>query len=123
MSPSAAVSPAGAEPAFAMSVDVEDYFQVQAFAGYVSRGDWETYPVRVEANTERILAIMEEAGALGTFFILGWVASRYPGLVRRIAAAGHEIGSHGMSHRMVNELNQAEMMTGVAASRRILGGT
>jgi len=103
-----------------MSVDVEDYFQVQAMAGYVSRSDWESYPVRVEANTERILALMAEAGALGTFFILGWVASRYPGLVRRIAAAGHEIGSHGMSHRMVTELSPAEMLAEVRDSRRLL---
>jgi polysaccharide deacetylase family protein (PEP-CTERM system associated) len=120
MPPSRAASAAGPEPAFAMSVDVEDYFQVQAFAGYVSRGDWESYPVRVEANTERILALMAEAGALGTFFILGWVATRYPGLVRRIAAAGHEIGSHGMSHRMVTELGPAEMLAEVRDSRSLL---
>ena len=118
---SATVSaPSGREPAFAMSVDVEDYFQVQAFAGLVSREDWETMPCRVEANTDRILGLLDETGSLGTFFILGWVASRYPALVRRIAAAGHEIGSHGMSHRMVTELDPAEMLAEVRDSRRLL---
>jgi polysaccharide deacetylase family protein (PEP-CTERM system associated) len=110
----------GREPAFAMSVDVEDYFQVQAFAGLVPRGDWDGWPCRVEANTERVLAIMGEARAQGTFFILGWVASRYPALVRRIAAAGHEIGSHGMSHRMVTELSPGDMLAEVRDSRSLL---
>jgi polysaccharide deacetylase family protein (PEP-CTERM system associated) len=103
-----------------MSVDVEDYFQVQAFAHLVPRSDWNSWPCRVEANTERILEILDETRALGTFFILGWVAQRHPALVRRIAAAGHEIGSHGMSHRMVTELTPAGMLAEVRDSRRLL---
>ena len=118
--PATAAASAGREPAFAMSVDVEDYFQVQAFAHLVPRGDWDAWPCRVEANTERILAILEEARATGTFFILGWVAVRYPALVRRIAACGHEIGSHGMSHRMITELAPAEMLAEARDSRRLL---
>ena len=108
------------EPAFAMSVDVEDYFQVQAFAGHVSRADWERWPCRVEANVERLLAVLADARALGTFFILGWVAARYPALVRKIVACGHEIGSHGMSHRMLTELTPAGMREEAKDSRRLL---
>src|SRR6185369_9494844 len=67
----------------AMSVDVEDYFQVQAFAGVVDRADWDGFASRVEANTDRILAQFAAAGAKGTFFTLGWVAERHPALVRR----------------------------------------
>ncbi len=111
---------AAREPAFAMSVDVEDYFQVQAFADLVPRSDWERWPCRVEANVDRILAILDETGAGGTFFTLGWVAARYPAMIRRIAAAGHEIGSHGMSHRMLTELTPAEALAEARDSRRLL---
>src|SRR6185437_6098469 len=82
----------------AMTVDVEDYFQVQAFAGSISRSDWERFPRRVEANTDRILAQFDRAGVTATFFTLGWVAERHPALVRRIVAAGHELASHGYDH-------------------------
>jgi len=79
----------------AMTVDVEDYFQVQAFAGIIDRADWDSMPCRVEANTDRILALLDNAGVKATLFTLGWVAERYPQLVRRIVACGHEIASHG----------------------------
>jgi polysaccharide deacetylase family protein (PEP-CTERM system associated) len=105
---------------FAMSVDVEDYFQVQAFAGIVSPSDWERWPGRVEANVERLLSLLEETGAYATFFVLGWVATRYPKLVRRIAECGHEIGSHGMSHRMLTELSPAEVLAEARDSRLLL---
>ena len=91
-----------------LTVDVEDYFQVSAFADRVSRKDWGKYECRVEANTDRLLAIFYEAEVLGTFFVLGWVADRYPGLVRRIAAAGHEIASHGYWHQLVYDLSPEE---------------
>ena len=110
----------GREPALAMSVDVEEYFQVQAFAGLIPRAEWDRWPSRVEASTERMLAIHDAAGARGTFFVLGCVAEKHPGLVRRIAAAGHEIGSHGMSHTMVTELSPAAMRAEVRDSRRLL---
>jgi polysaccharide deacetylase family protein (PEP-CTERM system associated) len=83
------------------SVDVEDYFQVEAFAGTIDRATWEERPLRVEANTERVLALLDERKVKGTFFVLGWVAKRLPHLVRRIAEGGHEIASHGMSHRLI----------------------
>ena len=82
----------------AMTVDVEDYFQVQAFAHCVDRSTWDDFPRRVEANVDRILAQFDRAGVLGTFFTLGWVAERHPAMVRRIVAAGHELASHGWDH-------------------------
>jgi len=111
---------AGPEPPFAMSVDVEDYFQVQAFAHLVDRSEWDQHPARVERNVENLLAILAEARARGTFFVLGWVANRYPSLVRRIASSGHEIGSHGMSHRMMTELTPEQAREELRTSRRLL---
>jgi len=94
---------APSEAPFALSVDVEDYFQVQAFARYVRRDAWDSWPSRVERNTRLLLDLFEEKGATATFFTLGWVARRYPGLVREIAARGHEVASHGMFHQMLTE--------------------
>jgi polysaccharide deacetylase family protein (PEP-CTERM system associated) len=82
----------------AMTVDVEDYFQVQAFAGCVERSTWDAYPGRVEANTHRILDMFAAAGVKATFFTLGWVAQRCPSIVRRMVAEGHEPASHGWDH-------------------------
>ncbi len=82
----------------AMTVDVEDYFQVQAFATCIDRESWNRIPCRVEANMDRILAQFSEAGVKGTFFTLGWIAERYPQIVRQIVAAGHELASHGYGH-------------------------
>ncbi len=86
----------------AMTVDVEDYFQVSAFEGSVDKTEWQTLPCRVEDNTLRILDLFAEHDVKGTFFMLGWVAERYPSLVRRIVAAGHEVASHGWEHIRVN---------------------
>jgi len=88
----------------ALTVDVEDYFSVSAFDDIVSRDAWGSYESRVCRNTERLLQCFEDAGVRGTFFVLGWVAERFPQLVRQIAAAGHEIGSHSFSHRLVYDL-------------------
>ncbi len=85
----------------ALSVDVEDWFQVGAFEKVIAREAWETLPCRVERNTDRVLALFDEAGVKATFFTLGWVAARHPALVRRIAEAGHEIASHGWDHQRV----------------------
>lgn len=82
----------------AMTVDVEDYFQVQAFAHCIDRATWESLPRRVEPSTERILAQFARAGVKATFFTLGWVAARHPALIRRIVAEGHELASHGWDH-------------------------
>ena len=85
----------------AMTVDVEDYFHVSAFASVIKPSDWDDFPCRVEANTDRLLGIFDDAGIEATFFVLGWVAERYPTLIRRIAEAGHEIASHGLTHQLV----------------------
>ena len=103
-----------------MSVDVEDYFQVSAFAKTISRGDWDSLPCRVEQNTGRVLDLFAEAGAKATFFTLGWVAERYPQLIRRIADEGHEVASHGVSHFRVGDLSPAEFRADIACTRKIL---
>jgi polysaccharide deacetylase family protein (PEP-CTERM system associated) len=85
----------------ALSVDVEDWFQVGAFEGVIDKGSWDGLIHRVERNTEAVMALFAEANAKATFFTLGWVANRYPALVRRIAEAGHEVASHGWDHERV----------------------
>lgn len=87
----------------AMSVDVEDYFHVNAFDGVVPRGRWESLESRVCRNTDRLLALFEARGVSATFFVLGWVAERFPSLVSSIARQGHEIASHGYAHRLIYE--------------------
>lgn len=87
----------------ALTVDVEDYFHVAALAPGIPRESWPSRAPRVVENTHRLLAIFEQFHVRGTFFVLGWVAERYPQLVRDIAARGHEIACHGMSHRLVYE--------------------
>jgi len=85
----------------ALSCDVEDWFQVGAFETVIAKSDWDSLEQRVERNADAVLALFEEAGVKGTFFTLGWVAERYPGLIRRIAADGHEVASHGWDHDRV----------------------
>src|ERR1700689_1823850 len=92
----------------ALSVDVEDYFHVEAFAENVSREKWPSFPSRVHANCERILEIFEKHGWRATFFVLGWVAEREPALVRKIANAGHELACHSYAHRRVFSLSAEE---------------
>lgn len=90
-------------PINAMTVDVEDYFQVSAFEHYVPREDWDRLPCRVERNMDRILELFSDQGVKATFFTLGWIAERYPMLVRRTVEEGHELASHGWSHVRVTE--------------------
>jgi polysaccharide deacetylase family protein (PEP-CTERM system associated) len=104
----------------AMTIDVEDWFQVQAFAGTISRDDWEGLERRVEQNTDRILAMFADAGISATFFTLGWVAERHPALVRRIVAAGHELASHGYWHRLAHEQTPADFAADVGDARKLL---
>ena len=94
---------AGGEAPFvnAMTVDVEDYFQVSAFDAVVPRASWESRESRVVRNTERLLDLFAESHATATFFVLGWVGERFPALVRRIVREGHELASHGYEHRLV----------------------
>src|SRR5262245_53423882 len=91
-----------------LSVDVEDYFQVEAFASHVRYDQWDSFTPRVERNVRRILELFAKHGVTGTFFILGWVARNFPRLVRDIAAAGHEIGSHGDKHKRLHILTPDE---------------
>ena len=104
----------------AMTVDVEDWFQVQAFAGTIARESWETLPRRVEANTDRILALFAEARVRATFFALGWVAERHPALIRRIVAAGHELASHGHGHELVHAIGPDRFRADLARARAAL---
>jgi len=85
----------------ALTVDVEDYFQVSAFRDQISPEDWPAFESRVVANTHRVLDIFDTAGVCATFFVLGWIAERHPQLVREIAQRGHEIGCHGYSHQLI----------------------
>ena len=85
----------------ALTVDVEDYFQVSAFAKSVKQDDWDNFPLRVEKNTQRLMDIFDEAQVKATFFVLGWVADRNRELVKEIAQRGHEVASHGYSHQLI----------------------
>ncbi len=104
----------------ALSVDVEDYFQVSAFEPYIQPGRWDDYECRVASNTRRILDMFSEAGARGTFFFLGWVAERFPDLVKRAVDEGHEIASHGYSHIRVTEQSEREFEADVLKTKSIL---
>jgi len=104
----------------AMTVDVEDYFHVAAFAKVIKPENWEHWPSRVEANTDRLLQLFDDHQLKITFFILGWVAERYPRLVERIAAQGHEIASHGYSHRLIYTQSPEEFYAETAKSKAIL---
>jgi polysaccharide deacetylase family protein (PEP-CTERM system associated) len=107
----------------AMSIDVEDWFQVQNYAGLIHRDSWETQPRRVEARTHEVLAQLDAAGVKATFFTLGWVAERHPALIRRIVAAGHELASHGYDHERVFEIGEARFRADITAARRRLEDT
>jgi polysaccharide deacetylase family protein (PEP-CTERM system associated) len=104
----------------ALTIDVEEHFQVSAFSRNVAREDWGGFASRVVPNTERILDLLEEVGVQATFFVLGWVAERQSALVRRIAERGHEIASHGYDHRLVYEQAPAQFREEVRRSRRLL---
>ena len=104
-----------------MTIDVEDYFHVNAFAGQIRSDAWPTFTSRVEANTDRLLALFAEHGVRATFFVLGWVAERHPRLVRRIAEAGHELGSHSYWHRLVFSLTPDEFREDLRRARGAIG--
>ena len=107
-------------PVNALTVDVEDYFQVSAFEKHIERNEWEQRQCRVEENTHRILALFEQYNTKGTFFTLGWVAERYPQLVRAIADAGHEVASHGFQHTRVTEQNEQQFREDVFRTKALL---
>lgn len=104
----------------AMSVDVEDYFQVSAMAPYVARTDWDAIPCRVGRNVDRLLALFEQHHARATFFVLGWIAERYPEVVRRIVASGHELASHGYAHLRATDQAAEEFFADIVRAKKIL---
>lgn len=104
----------------ALSVDVEDWFQVGAFETVIDRKDWDSLECRVERNTDAVMALFDEAGVKATFFTLGWVAERYPALIRRIVDAGHEIGSHGFGHDRVFTFTPDQFAADLVRSRKLI---
>jgi polysaccharide deacetylase family protein (PEP-CTERM system associated) len=120
----------GQQPRYVLSVDVEDYFQVEAFANQIPRSEWNRYPSRVVANTHRLLDLFDEFGTKATYFTLGWVADKFPNLVREIHERGHEVACHGFWHRPVysltpeafrEDLRQARNALEQACGVRVLG--
>jgi polysaccharide deacetylase family protein (PEP-CTERM system associated) len=107
----------------AMSVDVEDYFHASVFDDVVSRDQWDSMESRVVANTRRLLAIFGEFGVRATFFVLGWVAKRHPQLVREIAAAGHELASHGYGHRLIYQQTPQAFREDVRRAKGVIENT
>lgn len=103
-----------------MTVDVEDYFQVSAFEKIITRDDWDNYPHRVEINTHKVLDLFDEKNIKATFFTLGWVAERYPGVVRRIVDDGHELASHGYYHVRVVNQKPAEFYSDITKTKALL---
>jgi polysaccharide deacetylase family protein (PEP-CTERM system associated) len=104
----------------ALTVDVEDYFQVAAFSGVLSRADWDSAESRVERNTHALLELFAEFDRKATFFVLGWVAERHPDLIRKIQAQGHEIASHGYSHELIYNQTPAEFRAETERARKLL---
>lgn len=104
----------------AFTIDVEDYFMVSNFAKAVRFEDWGRFESRVGANTRRLLDLLSARGIKGTFFVLGWIAERYPRLVREISEAGHEVASHGYNHRLVYDLSEREFREDTRKAKKIL---
>ena len=104
----------------AMTVDVEDYFQVSAFEKHIPRDDWDRKACRIERNMERILNLFSQTGTKGTFFVLGWIAERYPQMITRLVDEGHELASHGWSHVRVVEQSPTEFRDDVIRTKSLL---
>ena len=104
----------------ALTIDVEDYFQVSAFAPHIARADWDRRECRVERNVERILDMLDAHSTRATFFTLGWLAERYPALVRSIVARGHELASHGYGHERASDLTPRAFSADIGAAKNIL---
>ncbi len=104
----------------ALTIDVEDYFQVSAFAPYIRRDEWDARECRVERNVERILAMLAARDVKATFFTLGWIAERYPHVVRDIVAQGHELASHGYGHERASDLSPEAFREDVTRAKRLL---
>ena len=107
----------------ALTIDVEDYFQVSAFAPFIARSEWPTRECRVERNVERILAMLAARQTKATFFTLGWIAERYPQLVRTIVAQGHELASHGYGHQRASDLSEGDFFADIDSAKKLLEDT
>jgi len=105
---------------YILSVDVEDYFQVEAFSDQIRREDWPNMPRRVVANTQRVLELLARHGQHGTFFVIGWIAEQHPELVRQIHAAGHEVACHSFLHRLVYQLTPDEFREDTRRAKAVL---
>ena len=104
----------------AMTIDVEDYFQVSAFAAHIPRDSWPSLSCRVEGNIDRILTLLDEKGVKATFFTLGWIAERYPMMVRLIVDNGHELASHGHNHQRVTDQSPDDFQEDITRSKQLL---
>ena len=107
----------------AFSIDVEDWFQVAAFAPYIRREDWDRLECRVERNVDTLLELLAKHDVKATFFTLGWIAERYPAMVRRIVAGGHELASHGYGHEFVRDLGPERFHEDVSRAKAVLEDT
>ena len=104
----------------ALTIDVEDYFQVSAMAPYIKRSEWDSRECRVERNVDLLLAMLARHGVQATFFTLGWIAERYPQLVRRIVDQGHELASHGYGHQRASDLSHAAFREDIVRAKQLL---
>lgn len=118
--PESGPGPTTGGPLHAMSVDVEDYFHVAALSGVIRREQWDSLPSRVEQNTECLLALFDKHRIKATFFVLGWVAERFPGLVRTLSDHGHEIASHGYSHQLIYRQSRSVFQEETIRSKALL---
>jgi polysaccharide deacetylase family protein (PEP-CTERM system associated) len=103
-----------------LTIDVEDYFQVNAFADHVRRDQWDTYPLRVDGNTRRILDILDNCNIKATFFVLGWVAERLPALIKEIHQRGHETACHGYGHELIYKIGPDRFRADIRRSKMLL---
>lgn len=120
MSAHPTAAPKNPGPINALTIDVEDYFQVSAFAPYIRRDEWDSRECRVERNVGRILELLAARDVKATFFTLGWIAERYPQLVRDIVAQGHELASHGYGHQRASDLDRAAFREDIVRAKGIL---
>ena len=104
----------------AMTIDVEDYFQVSAFAPHIDRSSWDSRECRIERNIGRILEMLDSNGTKATFFTLGWIAQRYPALVRSIVESGHELASHGYGHERASDLSEVNFTEDIVSAKALL---
>ena len=104
----------------ALTIDVEDYFQVSALAPYVSRSHWDSTPCRIERNMDIVLSLLRDKSAKATFFTLGWIAERYPALIHRIASEGHEVASHGYGHHRVTDQSVEAFSSDIKLAKQLL---